>query len=452
MRTHTIALIASGETATSHSGWWEPIIKSWPALAAAPRVELLTLDDLLASTKPHKATWDAVVIAPVKPTLGTPVCRVLDILQQFMTPAVVLVENPGGLMNAPHALAREKLEGFHPGSVIALPLDAPGSELASIIYGLTERQAAVRVLDQNLRLAQSFHGETAAEIDRLQQELLLAAKVQRDFLPKHMPLSETVRSGVLFRPASFVSGDTYDVTQLDEHHISFFLADAMGHGVPAALMTLFVTGSLPRSEIVDGHVRIVPPGEALERLNCELHDCFAGPTRFVTAVCGVIDTRSGLITMACAGHPPPLRISRHGTKPVDVSGMLLGVLPDSKYPQVTFRLEEGELLVLYSDGIEAAFSTKAPASEGPSSPVPPHFLHMACMRRGEASSSIDAAIERLAAEIDSQAGSFHQDDDLTVLAFETACVVDPLAGMPVRTDGGSVTSSCHPVLRGDPIR
>lgn len=416
MRPLSLALIANADSEAARTGWWEPIFRHWPEGVPPPKLELVTPESMLFSAKTVRAAqhWDAAVLAPVPGCLDTAICRVLDMLQQAMVPTIILTAEP-----------LERLETFHPGSVLVQPLSAAPAATAAMLFALAQRQPAVRALDQNLRLAQSFQGETAAEIDRLQQELLLAAKVQRDFLPKHMPTCDAVEAAVLFRPAGFVSGDTYDVCQLDEHHVGFFLADAMGHGVPAALMTLYVTGSLPRREVTKHGVRLIPPGESLDRLNAELHDSIAGPTRFVTAICGMIDTRTGLITLACAGHPPPLRISEHGVRPVDVSGMLLGVVGDARYQQVTIKLEENELLVLYSDGVEAAFSGRHLPPDGIARPTPTHFMHLAAMRRGDALTSLSAAMDHLAADIDAQAGSFHQDDDLTVLAFQTTGVYQP---------------------------
>ena len=134
--------------------------------------------------------------------------------------------------------------------------------------------------------------------------------------------------------------------------------------------------------------------------------------------------------------------------------MLLGVMPDSKYPQVTIKLEEDELLVLYSDGIEGAFAARHLASADPSNPIPPHFTHLASMRRGEAAESLDAAMDHLAGSLDSQAGSFHQDDDLTVLAFQTLCVEDPIRGRSTRGASSELRRALgpEPVLPGDPIR
>lgn len=421
MQPHSIVLIAASQSDAARPGWWDSIFRHWPAGAPAPRLELRTPDQLLVDSRTPGGAgtfpWDAAILAPIDSRADAAVFRVLDALQQAHVPTVMLIS---GVLTG--------LGSFHPGSVVAQPINAPPASIAGMVFALAQRQGAVRVLEQNLKMAHSFQGETAAEIDRLHSELLLAARVQRDFLPKHMPAIDGLDCGVLFRPAGFVSGDTYDVSRLDEYHVGFFLADAMGHGVPAALMTLYIAGSLPRKEIDTGGYRIVPPAEALKRLNAELHQSIAGPARFVTAICGVIDTRTGLIDLACAGHPPPLRISRHGVRPVDVSGMLLGVVEDFDYQQATIRLDEDELLVLHSDGIEAAFSPRRMNDTKQASQA--YLAHLATMRRGQALESLHSAMEHLSSTLDSQAGSFHQDDDLTILAFQTTCRREPMRGMP----------------------
>lgn len=384
---------------------------------------------MLSSSRALKPaqSWDAAAVGPFAGTTDSMLYRVVDVLQQALVPTVLL------LGDDPDQEAR--LEGFNAGSVVSQRATADPRTTAGLIFGLAQRQPAIRSLDQSIRLAQSFQGETAAEIDRLHQELLLAAKVQRDFLPKRMPMLDGVQCSVLYRPAGFVSGDTYDVCQLDEYHLGFFLADAMGHGVPAALMTLYISGSIPRKEIGVGPgagYRLIPPAESLQRLNAELADSIAGPARFATAICGLIDTRTGLITLAAAGHPPPLRIGPHGVRPINVSGMLLGVVPDFEYQQVTVRLEEDEILVVHSDGIECAFARNARPGEAGTRPIPPHFQHFASMRRGDALASLGAAMDCLADDLDAQTGSLHQDDDVTVLSFQTTSVREPGAGAAAR--------------------
>ena len=75
---------------------------------------------------------------------------------------------------------------------------------------------------------------------RLDEELRLAAKLQQDFLPKQLPQVGPIHFHSLFRPAGYVSGDLYDVMRLDEKRVGFFPVDAVGHGMPAALLTMFI--------------------------------------------------------------------------------------------------------------------------------------------------------------------------------------------------------------------
>jgi phosphoserine phosphatase RsbU/P len=412
----TLALIAPALSAAADPAWWKPIRSAWPTSLPAPNVELSTPEGLLsgrrAAPRGGLGVPDAAVLVLEGGVLDTLTCRLIDILEQDAIPVVILAKGRGPCI--------DRLE---PGSVFVHNVDSDPAATAALLAALVARQPAVRGLDKSLRLAQSFQNETAGEIDRLHQELLLAAKVQRDFLPKHMPSVDGVDCGVLFRPAGFVSGDTYDISRLDEFHVGFFLADAMGHGVPAALMTLYISGSLPRREFTpDGTARIVPPAEGLRRLNADLHECIAGPTRFATAVCGVIDTRTGVIHLACAGHPPPLRISPRGVRPVDVSGMLLGVVPDYEFQQVSIRLEPDELLVVHSDGIETAFPGPAETGDPRTRVCPSYYADLARMRTGQSLDSLADAVEHLAVDLDRQTGSLHQHDDLTIMAFQTTSI------------------------------
>lgn len=422
MRSHTIAIIAP-PTRSHDADHFDDLFRHWPAGLPTPRLEPVSTDAILSGGCSFKL-WDAAVLAVSEHSADSTWLRIADELHQASVPLLMLT--PG---------STDRLESFHPGAVLSQCVTSDPRITAAMLYALASRQTAVRAIEQNLRLAQSFQGETSAEIDRLHTELLLAARVQRDFLPKHMPEVEGLDVEVLFRPHGFVSGDTYDVKRLDEHHVSFFLADAMGHGVPAALMTLYIAGSLPRVEASPDGLRIVPPGEALTRLNAELHESLAGPSRFATAVCGVIDLRTRMITLACAGHPAPLRISKHGVRPVEVSGMLMGVVSDYQYEQVTIRLEDDELLVLHSDGLEEAFNPrKSPPAIDGTLPIPAHYSHMAGMRRGDAGQSLVKAMSFLGETIDMQEGSFHQDDDLTVLAFGLSRNALPVKDEQYRSD------------------
>src|SRR5207237_2111537 len=114
----------------------------------------------------------------------------------------------------------------------------------------------------NKRLQQAYQ--------QIDQELELAQRLQTSFLPQTLPQVPHVRFAVTYRPCGHVGGDFYDVFRLDERHVGFYVADAMGHGVPASLLTIFVKKSVRAKEISGQSYRLVPPDEVLAKLNRDL--------------------------------------------------------------------------------------------------------------------------------------------------------------------------------------
>ncbi len=373
---------------------WEPLLQHWPA-SNHPRVVPLTIEQVLGMTQGQSAGWGAVVVDGSIPE-SADLYKLLDVLQQGLIPTLTLGDDE----------ARLSAGG---GSQIALH-DRTEPTLAAILFALTQRQSVVRALDRHLAMAQSFQGEAVAEIDRLHDELLLAAKVQRDFMPKELPTVDELELSVIFRPASFVSGDIYDLFRISDDEVGFFLADAMGHGVPAALMTLFIASHMPRPAI--GSNRPIPgPAEALAALSRELHASRGGPTRFATAVAGTIDLRTRTVRIAAAGHPPPLIVGPDGIRPVDASGMLLGVIHDAAYEELEFQLEPGESLILHSDGVETAF--RKDQCLKPNMVYMEHFARLAA----EPGVPLNIPTRTLARKLDEQTGSINAADDITILVI-----------------------------------
>ena len=105
---------------------------------------------------------------------------------------------------------------------------------------------------------------------QIDDEMELARRIQQSMLPQTLPDLPPVRFGVYYRPCGRVGGDFYDVFRLDEDHVGFYIADVCGHGVPAALMTIFLKKAVPTKDIFGKDYRLIPPGEVLKRLNREI--------------------------------------------------------------------------------------------------------------------------------------------------------------------------------------
>ena len=190
-------------------------------------------------------------------------------------------------------------------------------------------------------------------IEEVTEEMRLAARVQEDFLPKELPVMEGIRFATLYRPASWLSGDIYDIMRLDESHVGFYIADVVGHGMPAALLTMFIKHALVTKRIEGHEYQIIEPGEVLAQLNADLIDQNLSNHLFVTACYGILNVQTLRLRISSAGHPPPILDHGDGKiEELEVSGSLLGVFENPEYLTEEFQLQRGETLIIYSDGAE----------------------------------------------------------------------------------------------------
>ncbi|MHC4640209.1 MAG: PP2C family protein-serine/threonine phosphatase [Planctomycetota bacterium] len=202
------------------------------------------------------------------------------------------------------------------------------------------------------KLAQQL-SMTGAMVDNLTEQLRLAGLVQQDFLQTQMPNTERVQWATVFLPAEWVSGDIYDVVRMNEEQISFYVADVVGHGMPAALLTIFLKQAMVMRETVENNYRIFSPAEVMKNLNTRMAAQKLSGYQFATCCYCLLDTKTLQLTFARAGHPYPILI-RPGEEPqrLEIKGSLLGIFGQSEYIQQTVQLQPGDKLLLYSDGAE----------------------------------------------------------------------------------------------------
>jgi sigma-B regulation protein RsbU (phosphoserine phosphatase) len=243
--------------------------------------------------------------------------------------------------------------------------------------------------------------------------------LQNDFVRCAVPYMPELDFGVVYRPATYVSGDIFDIERLDEHHVAVFIADAVGHGVPAGMLTLFISRSLPKLDGFGGSARIVPPGEALARLNTAYCGRTGTNSRFATAMYGVIDTRDMTMRLAGAGHPAGILVREDGRiERAESSGPLLGIFPEATFGELTIDLSDARSLVLFTDGFELAYPDQGePGGEMhyEANRYEAELMNMA--RQAGSREGLIAAIERVQTDLDRQIGSLHQADDVTALVI-----------------------------------
>lgn len=285
------------------------------------------------------------------------------------------------------------LRPFHPGELLAHVRAL--LRIKELHDRLAEKTAEVHRVNHRLRQA----------YQQIDQELELARRVQRSFLPQSLPEVPECRFAVHYSPRGLVGGDFYDVFRLDEEHIGFYVADAVGHGVAASLLTVFVKKGVRAKDVMGRQYHLVPPGEVLERLNRELIAASVSEAPFITMVYVLLNHRRGTLQFARAGHPHPLYLPREGPLQLwQVEGSLMGVF-DTAFRAQAHPLQPGDRLLLFSDGIDTArFEGRQEGVES----------LLACAERHRAL-PVAELVERLAHDLFGHGG---RPDDLTLLALE----------------------------------
>ena len=188
----------------------------------------------------------------------------------------------------------------------------------------------------------------------VQQELEIAARIQRAILPKRFPpFPERPELDIHadMRPALQVGGDFYDFYFIDPARLAFVVADVAGKGVPAAIL-MAVTRSLLKATALTG----IAPDTCVEHVNKLLcSDDLGG--MFVTLFYGVLDTHTGTVSYTNAGHNPPIHLRADGVEALEnQGGLVLGIEAGAAYKATTLSLAPGEGLFLYTDGVSEAMN------------------------------------------------------------------------------------------------
>jgi sigma-B regulation protein RsbU (phosphoserine phosphatase) len=182
----------------------------------------------------------------------------------------------------------------------------------------------------------------------IENELEIARQIQTSILPAGVPEIDHLRVTATYQPMTAVGGDFYDFVQVDRQHAGFLVADVSGHGVPAALIaSMLKVATQSVLSCADN------PPEVLARLNRLLSGQLRG--QLISAAYLWLDTEARRAFYSSAGHPPLLRW-RSGNQDgklerIESNGLLFGVLPDNTYPVCEAKLNPGDRLLLYTDGV-----------------------------------------------------------------------------------------------------
>ncbi|WP_045222696.1 SpoIIE family protein phosphatase [Desulfonatronum thioautotrophicum] len=283
---------------------------------------------------------------------------------------------------------------------VALPRIRVNDEVGQLSDSVGAMRMALKEYITNLT-------ETTKAKERIESELKIARNIQMNFLPKRFPPFPDRHEMDVFAvldSAKHVGGDLYDFFLLDEDHLFFSVGDVSDKGVPAALF-MAVTKTLVKG-IAEQET---DPHNVLARVNNELcRDNDSG--MFVTLFCAVLNLRTGLLRYSNAGHNKPILVSEN--KPpqwLDLPpGLVLGGMEDVPFQTREIRLNPGDLLLAYTDGVTEAMNPELTLyTEG-------RLLEEVRVRSG---TSPKVLVEELLESVRAFSCNAPQSDDITLLAL-----------------------------------
>jgi len=222
--------------------------------------------------------------------------------------------------------------------------------IQSDVTARREAEAALRRANEQIERANST----------MKHDLNEAAEIQRAWLPQAIPSAAGYKFAWTFEPCQELGGDSLNILRLGPDHIGIYVLDVTGHGVPAALFSASLNRLL--SPIPEQSCLFTPaagggpgfdiasPAKVAATMNRQVSfDPETG--KFFTLLYGVLEISSRQFKYTTAGHFPPLRVGPGGlVECPSAAGVPVGVLPDFPYEEHTLQLEEGDRLLLFTDG------------------------------------------------------------------------------------------------------
>jgi phosphoserine phosphatase RsbU/P len=261
-------------------------------------------------------------------------------------------------------------------------------------------QAAISI--QNASMLESL-----LERERLNRELKIAEQVQKRFLPQVVPTLPGYEFFAHYQPTYEVGGDYYDFVPLPGDCMALALGDVSGKGVAAALMMAKFSGDTRYCILTEN-----APAPTAGRLNNLL--CAAGiEDKFITLSLCVLDAAARKLTLTSAGHTPVIIRRADGTAEEvgqEVSGLPLGVMEDSVYQQTEVQLHQGDVVVIYSDGVTDARSPSDEIYDSQSN-------HRLLKRVAQSTGGPEAVGKAILQEIREFSSGHSQADDITLVCL-----------------------------------
>jgi len=298
-------------------------------------------------------------------------------------------------------------------SVLSVPLKVKNKMIGHIsLFNKKEKdftQEDLRLLSIiAIQSAQTIENARLYEEERklldLEKDLKVASHIQQALLPDANPTIEGIEIFGQWIPAKEVGGDYYDFIQIDDSHLGIAIADVSGKGTSAALIMANLQACLRGQALINRSVR-----DTVTKINFMLSRSM-DMGKFITLVYGILDTKEKILTYSNAGHNYPFLLDREGgVEILEKGGTVLGAFDDFVYEEETIKLNSGDLLLLYTDGITEAMNEKDEMFEEE------RLLNLLKENRGISAQELS---QKIVDSVLSFQGSTPQSDDLTLVLLK----------------------------------
>jgi serine phosphatase RsbU (regulator of sigma subunit) len=219
-----------------------------------------------------------------------------------------------------------------------------------------ERTDILRAKKRQIQVAKDKLQEAYDELNTahtiIQDELDVAREIQLAIIPASLPELPDYKFYSRYIPAQKVGGDFYDFYPIDSKNLGIMIADASGHGIPAAFVV-----SMAKMSFTAHAIDQLSPAKMLKKSNMELEKAIT-TSHYLTAIYAILHIPTGRITFTRASHPPSVHF--HGATGdidhLDTKGMFVGMIKDGKYQEKQTTIERGDKIVFFTDGINEAFN------------------------------------------------------------------------------------------------
>jgi len=253
--------------------------------------------------------------------------------------------------------------GFRTSSMLCMPMKNRSGKIVGVFQILNKHRGHFDKNDEHFLSELSIPASIAIENARLhiaelehqrfEKELEVAYRIQQQILPSELPKMAGIQTTALAIPCHTVGGDFYDVIRINDDKVALVIADVTGKGIPAALLVSTLQASL--------HAFIehtYSPTDLVTKLNRVINEN-STPEKFITFFICIYDIPTWTLRYVNAGHNHPfILFEKGGIEPLSKGGFCLGVFTDNRYEEGEIRLNPGDTLILYTDGVTEAMNAK----------------------------------------------------------------------------------------------